>query len=792
MTARSDQVGKLMLEVILVAGLCALLTGCGFGAIRNVRAFRAYANEPSNAAVALDRTEDLAETLRLIDEALAETPYRPGDPWVQKLALTDEKAAKLKAQIRSQKPYTDPDFEVPIVKIYRLHLAQVLAEAKAERALRVKAAAEDAEGTGDEDGDKSDGDKDKDTDKDKDKDKETTGEGSGAAGEGTDDASEKKAEGEDKDGAKEGEGEGEGEGEKPKPVLEPGEYACILDAMSELAPGKKSITEQWADLGKAEKKLAALETEKDRLVAQYAANLQPGQAAPPEVVAARKAVSEAEDEIDKIRLDLVVQTEALSRADTKDKRRARIVKDSLVAASVALRVDLESLALIPVVIVQAARSVTSAPKDLLAQKSLKVVDQIAELPDRGEQIEEHLMRQLAITQTMANALSGLTGKDLADTAGFSMQESVVDQVVGVTLDSFRVNLKAGGEALFFAFDPDANQSSTTTESSDGSSGTTTSYDFTGRKYRLEYAVDPIWMIAAKLNVGFDFFHFPNAANLNFGFATDRAFSSGGTIDNSRGLGQQLGLEGVASDVFDGGLGILGVKSKVKVAKFTAGEVQLIQVDQTNGADVAIRDVAPLQLGYTQIDVGYDISFLFPETAGRYWIEELTLGFKYLDYKLPRILYEMEDTNSSTSVQDYRYLRETRPQTVDSQYYMGGLVLRLGQGGAPFISIFADLGIFGGGGPTSFFFDEPVHEDWQASVFAFNAELGGGLRLRITPKKSRLRVNADFEYHGELIWQQVTSQPSESDGSVELVEGKTIQYGGTDIFHGPRLNLVASF
>ena len=80
MAPKARDVGWTIGRLIVLVALGALLLGCAFGATRNVRAFRAYADEPSNAAVALDRAEDLVEALRLLDEALAGTVYKPGIP----------------------------------------------------------------------------------------------------------------------------------------------------------------------------------------------------------------------------------------------------------------------------------------------------------------------------------------------------------------------------------------------------------------------------------------------------------------------------------------------------------------------------------------------------------------------------------------------------------------------------------------------------------------------------------------------------------------------------------------
>ena len=72
--------------LLTILGLLSL-SGC---ATTNVRAMRAYANEDPQLVVALDRLDDIGEVLRLLDEAVYDTPYSPGDAWVSELALDDE------------------------------------------------------------------------------------------------------------------------------------------------------------------------------------------------------------------------------------------------------------------------------------------------------------------------------------------------------------------------------------------------------------------------------------------------------------------------------------------------------------------------------------------------------------------------------------------------------------------------------------------------------------------------------------------------------------------------------
>jgi hypothetical protein len=258
-------------------------------------------------------------------------------------------------------------------------------------------------------------------------------------------------------------------------------------------------------------------------------------------------------------------------------------------------------------------------------------------------------------------------------------------------------------------------------------------------------------------------------------------------------------------VFDAGLGAVGVKTNVKVATFTAGTVNRISVDPSTGKDLGINGSTALQLTYKQIDAGYDISFLVPEFAGRYYIEEFTLGFRYMDYQLPRILYQLKDTSGSQT--NYSFEKQSPAQQQRSQYYTGGLIWRFGPGGTTQgFSAFADLGFFIGSGPADYFLcsdnntPEPpspkgqpanpkakcTQEEYTANPLMFDLSLGAGLRFRFTPRTSRFRVLAEVQYHAELVAQTIIGSSDTGDGA-----GRVVEYGGYDLFHGPRLSLVGS-
>lgn len=711
----------------LPAGLLLLSTmllgGCGY--TQNVRAYRAYAYESPSLDVALDRTEDLAASLELIDQLLTRTPLSPEDAWVGRLALSDEGARAIRAELRQKPPYdANNSYEIPVVKVYRVHLERVLEEAK-----------------------------------------------SGGS-----------------------------------------KYPSLLDAVGALGGGSNNFKAHWAAYYEKRQSLEVAEAAYQKAMkAAYPPGSTRNPLSEPESVReASKVRSDAKDAARDAEKALERDIDAIKQGGGDGGDRVALLKATTAGVSVAYRIELEALAMLPIIAVQAARSLPGAANELSSKPTtaMRGVSKLADVPDHIDSIKERMKEQVRLLDLLTEALAAAARTSVSATAGFALRDSVVDQVVGVTADSFRAQAKAGGEAFFF----NALKQDDKSENKQGDK--TIRKDLTGRLRTLSYDVKPILLTAFNLNLGFDYIKLPNAVGLNFGYKTDRVFSSGGTVDNSGSFAQQLGVSGVASDALDLGLGVLGVKTSVRVARFTTGTVSYADAagNQLNDAD-GNPIKAPLRINFTQVDIGYDIAFLLGESAGKYYIEELTVGGRYFKYELPRILYELEVTNPSDTLEEQVYKNESSPQNVSSLYYMGGVTARFGRGDAPVFSPYGELGIYLGGGPTSYRLrqnkavecsgnttpakgeecvDDPNPSDknadaTSASAFAIDASLALGARVRLIKPGRRFRLNGEVLVRGELIYANAKSSFTDDGG-----KSTQIDFGSADFFWGPRFNLVGEF
>ncbi len=678
--------GKRLLCLWALCGAALATSGCG-AASQNVRALRAYANEDPNLKVNIDRVEDIARTLELVDRILMQTSYTPGDMWPRRLGLTDPQFRAIKADLKDSYPYRDlENIEVPILKCYRVHVEKTLAEYG--------------------------------------------------------------------------------------PPPEKGMYPSLFDAVGALNPRTKDIKAHWIKYRDATKQLAEATDDEERVSSELSGlSLEARKAREGELAAARDKVARAKgavlaaaDDVNKDSENLVSDA-ALASGDKK-----QIARDAFYALSVAFRIELEALALIPIVVVQTIRSIPTAPRDLTFKANLKVVRQVWQMPAFALGIKQAFLRQADLLDKMTSSLGKALKEDVDKSPGFVLAESVVDQIVGITIDSFRVDLRAGGESLIY--------SSIGTPDRNGDA-----YDFRGRQFKLDYRIDPIILASARLDIVLDWIRLPGAANLGFGYSTDRVWKSGGSLESSSFV-EQLGITGVASDVIDAGLGLLGVRTSVRTATFTNGRVN--QVQATNVANTVAS--APLQLKYTTVDVGYDLLWVLNNESLNAAMEELVVGGRYYQYTLPRIVYELEDTSTVAGQERFTFARETPAQPITSRFYMATVSGRFGVGDAPRWSPYLDLGVAGGAGPTSFYFlrdatqpDGDQNRDNAREVaIGLNGNGALGLRWRLLPRGSRVRLDLRLEYRGNMIYTIVTRDATRNGRALRT------DFGQFDVFHGPSL------
>jgi hypothetical protein len=740
----------------LFCGVAALaLAGCA-GTSANVRALRMYQREEVTPELLNEHLRQLDEALKLI-RRIHQAPYRPGDSWVRALPLDDARAAMATQAIkRSGSLERTPS----VLSVYETHARELLERVErtaAEQmppvpvppsvpplptgpdfALPPSASSESAPGAAQP--------------------------SSGAAGApGTPAPS--------------------GSDFLPPilpptlpsapppaalpptlpPVLPPALPAAqrptsILDALAALDP-------QFAELGRA-----FAETEHaTKAVAQAVAELEAARTATHQDA---RTLRQREEAVERAEEALAERSRALegrvSRPIARAAHTETVVKDAIAVTSVTLRLAMEAAALATVAVAEAATLATRSPREWLRDTS-GTAALLRDLPPRVRSIAAELESNVVAIQGLLGALARVEAIDVSDTVGFAYRDGLVDEIVGFTWDSVHLEANAGGEAFFY----------NALASAEKSTGGGAAYDYTGRVYRLEYDVDPIVLASARMSLSFDWTRLADAAGLKLGYATNRVYKSGGDIQQGS-LARELGITNAWSDALDAALSVAGVKASVRIAQFTSGTVDLVQV--ADGSSIA---TFPFAFQLKQIDLGYDFATRIESP-----LRSLTLTFGYFDYTLPRVLYEFENSTPGADSANYVYLRESPPQAVRSRFGMLGLAADTQQ---PLVGKL--LGVLGariavGGGPIEYYFlrdetlpDEAGNRDTSKRfTYGFNGGAFLGVRWRLVSAESRLSAHFDATYQALVI---ASGLGSDDDATA-------INSGSSDLFHGPTLSLGGAF
>lgn len=485
------------------------------------------------------------------------------------------------------------------------------------------------------------------------------------------------------------------------------------------------------------------------------------------------------EEVEAVRAQLGEQLQQLrdelARASTPTEVSAAtktiILQDAIVVTSVALRLTAEAMSLATVVALEAAE--LSGNTSRLMRSAPDAADLVGALPDEARRIQLGLESAAAGLQASLQQLSQLRGVpsiDPMDTAGFAFDEGLVDDIVGMGLDSVHLDLRAGGEALFYSAFTDA----------EFSSGGGDTYDYTGRQTQLEFDVEPIILATANLSLEIDWSRWANAMKLDLGYATNRVYESGGQIE-SGSLASELGVSSTVSEALEAALAIAGVRAGVRTARFNHGTVRSVLIE--DGSQLAD---APLAFTMKQIDVGYDFA-----SRGGPIVQSLALGFRYFDYTLPRILYELVNTTPDEETAAYVFSRETPPQSMRTRYYMVTFTTNLERRVTPHFFPYFGFDFAVGYGPTRYYFlrdpdgfDEPSNQEFTSSS-SIGLGLAGNLGMRWQFGTPAANPNAyfDLRYHAQSLSSLFASQD----------EGDTVvDTGMIDFFHGPTASLGGTF
>lgn len=311
-----------------------------------------------------------------------------------------------------------------------------------------------------------------------------------------------------------------------------------------------------------------------------------------------------------------------------------------------------------------------------------------------------------------------------------------------------------------------------------------SVDYTGRQYKMEYAFDPVYMISFSSYARWRFLTMDGA------YKTDRFWSGGGTIETDDDADvTQLTDNKAVSEILQFGVEAFNLRTSYKKVNFDFGSAKVLDAETED-----VVESQDLTLGIREFDIIYSFAILPVIDAGTGRVtstRDIYIGYKNVSYSLPRIVYKMEDINSSDDESDWRYVSETAPQEIKLNMHMIGagseyLVHRTNNLIEPIYTGSLYLGL----AQTSFDFDatdEEEAEEVDASFFCVLFKISPGLSFKTT--KGVINSSFRIMYDVNLMF----AQGGDNDES-ETEDGNPLMYdfAALDVYHGVKFGFDAYF
>lgn len=295
-------------------------------------------------------------------------------------------------------------------------------------------------------------------------------------------------------------------------------------------------------------------------------------------------------------------------------------------------------------------------------------------------------------------------------------------------------------------------------------------DYSGAQYRMEYEFEPVYLVS------FQGYARWNSLKLNAGYRTNRFLSQNGSVDRSGDPASKLTTNKVVSSIINLGISYFDLNTSFRSVQFDCGRADVYTANTNN-----LVTSGQIKMNITDIDIYYDF-----HPAGRNHPPVFSLGYKYMEYSLPRIVYYFRDTIAGKE-DKWVYAGETTPQEIRTRSHMGGFLLDGGGWGSDGKSrlIFA-TGVYFGGGRTEFDLNGSRMKPFMVTVLT-NAR--AGFWTEFGDNDTRYRVSLMYEFN--MIWTETPE--SDTQKNEEYSETKSMYtLGGLDFYHGITLSGTVIF
>lgn len=309
-----------------------------------------------------------------------------------------------------------------------------------------------------------------------------------------------------------------------------------------------------------------------------------------------------------------------------------------------------------------------------------------------------------------------------------------------------------------------------------------STDYTGRKYKMDYSFQPVYLASLEAYARWSYFAIDGS------YKSNELWQKGGSVEQSDDISSHVDDE-TASRILQFGIEAFNLRTSYKKVDFDFGKAKVVDAETED-----VVETKNLDLSITEIDVIYSFSVLpvIDASTGRITsTRDIYIGYKYMAYTLPRIVYEMEDINPDEDESDWRYVRETTPQDIRMNIHLIGagseyLVHRTNN----LIEPVYTMSVYFGLAESDFTFPDTEEEKERtadATMFCALIRLSPGISFKTTG--GALHTSLRLMYDANLTFANGTD-----DENSETEDGNPLAYnfGAMDIYHGIQFAFDAYF
>jgi len=329
------------------------------------------------------------------------------------------------------------------------------------------------------------------------------------------------------------------------------------------------------------------------------------------------------------------------------------------------------------------------------------------------------------------------------------------EVYSGIFDNVELNLSTSGEIYFF------NILSLV--------GDDDELDYSSAQYKMKYDFEPVYMVSFQGSAKW------NSLKLDAGYKTNRFFSQTGSVDRDGDPASELTTNKVVSRIIDIGIGFFDLNTTFRSVQFDCGSADVF----TANTDDLVTS-GQIKMNITDIDIFYDFNPMKKN-------DQLTVsvGYKYMEYSLPRIIYYFRDTNEG-EIDNWVYMSETEPQEIKTRSHMGGFMVKMGGEVYSRVSMILDVGLYLGGGRMEFDINGSRENPFMVTMI-LNGK--GGFYADFGESDTRCRISTVYEFN--MIYNDMWEEDKTRNGEFSETR-KKYTAGSREYYHGILLSASVTF